>query len=159
MKGTLMPGESASSVFSFDTHGWAGVHTEGWVLETEPRVRFTLLPEDPQAAEAAHPTTESVQFTLHGQSYELDETQAQRDTEARALDAASFQSFVRDEIMLCLRRVRDPIRHSTLDVRRRAVFERINKALLQQTSKAFAAQVPLYITPERISTFSGISGE
>ena len=171
--GLLLPEETASTAFVFQSCAGGGSFSSDWILEFYPEETAIYqaggagggsagnASPKPAAAAAVDVNAPSapmsvgtVVMRLKGHCLREDESSSKRAALAGFLDQAAVSAMARDLVYSCLRRVRDPVRLTDLQNRQISHFRRMNAALLESLSARFACMLPVFVTPERLDMFA-----
>ena len=150
--GTILPGETVRSIFSFVSKGCGGVIKQSWQLETVPVCAI-------HAADPSISTTSgAVTITLHGHAVD-DEVEGHvslRRAFSDEIDASAKSSMAMDVIAQCLRRLRLPVRMADYTKRCIDLFLIKNCSLLDGLCTGYAA-VEFHVTIDRLAKFANLN--
>jgi hypothetical protein len=169
-KGIVLPGETLSILFGFNSTNIPGSVTQTWKMHTVPRTKFShrvAVTGITASLGAASPSTSMDQLPsptpkskpvdvmllqMQGivTALEMDETTDKRREMVSFMDQQALNCMVEDEYTWCLRRVRLPVRVNDLNCRYIAAFQRINSDLIRNLSEKFGSSAQLFITPSRL---------
>jgi hypothetical protein len=162
-RGIILPGETLSILFGFNSTNVPAVVTQTWKMHTTPRTKFSISVDRVATSATNNLSSPSkpvdmMVLHLHGvvTALDMDENTDKRREMNSFINQQSLGSMCEDEYLWCLRRVRLPVRVHDLHERFIAAFVRKNRSLLEQML-ASQNHVPMldslsiFVTPSRLS--------
>ena len=172
--GKVLPGETIVTCFSYCNKSGGGIVNQSWLLDTVPRATVKLegasAPEDvsedmgtlrisTEAESARKPKNSAIEtevplnVNFRGHTSNVDCKLTERTKASQGIDRHARTAYFADTLYQSVRRVRDPIRASTVDSRQKSLFTEVNDAFLRARSPRHGAVLPYFVTTERIREF------
>ena len=154
--GVMLPSETVTTQFMFSSRAGEGVFNEGWIVSFEPADTVIAFQSSDTGSISNRVSSCVGSFTisLRGICCAPDVTIHKRDFVSRNIDKRSIDSMAFDIINSCVKRVRDPVRKTTLQDRQISYFRKVNAHVLNSLSERFGSLSPLFVTPERLNRFA-----
>lgn len=156
--GELLPGEVASTPFTFRDCAGGGYYASTWVLRLSPpqsRILYNTPAQNGQ--ENSVSSVGSLRVFLSAHCVVPDETMTKRSTLQSSLQAAELGTFMGDIVADCLKRVRQPVRKVDLERRQINLFQEKNKGFIEGLCKVDGLIPPLFFSVSRVRSLQQVN--